>query len=380
VRVVMFCHSLVSDWNHGNAHFLRGVVSELLSRGHEVRVFEPADGWSRTNLVADHGDEALAAFARAYPQLRSQTYTLDTVDVDAALTGADLVIVHEWTDPGLVADIGRRHALRRNSVLLFHDSHHRSVTDPAAMAAFDLRRYDGVLAFGDSIRDRYLELRWAPRAWTWHEAADTRVFFPRRAPASGQSSVDGLPADLHGDVVWIGNWGDEERSQELQEFLFEPVRQLGLRATVFGVRYPEPALALLREYGIDYRGWLPNHLVPSVFSRFTMTVHVPRRPYVEALPGIPTIRPFEALACGIPMISARWDDAGHLFSPGDDFLVARDGAEMRRHMARVLEDSDLRQRLAFHGLATVRARHTCAHRVDELLAIHAELVPQVVHT
>jgi hypothetical protein len=49
MRIVIFCHSLISDWNHGNAHFLRGVVAELLDRSHEVAVYEPADGWSRQN-------------------------------------------------------------------------------------------------------------------------------------------------------------------------------------------------------------------------------------------------------------------------------------------------------------------------------------------
>ena len=44
-----------SDWNHGNAHFLRGVMTELLSRGHQVRVYEPEDAWSRQNLVAGYG-------------------------------------------------------------------------------------------------------------------------------------------------------------------------------------------------------------------------------------------------------------------------------------------------------------------------------------
>ena len=51
MRIVGFYHSLVSDWNHGNAHFLRGVVRELLARGHDVRIYEPADGWSRENLL-----------------------------------------------------------------------------------------------------------------------------------------------------------------------------------------------------------------------------------------------------------------------------------------------------------------------------------------
>ena len=65
-----------------------------------------------------------------------------------------------------------------------------------------------------------------------------------------------------------------------------------------------------------------------------MTVHVPRRPYARMLPGIPTIRMFEALACGVPLVSAPWDDREHLFTPGEDYLVARDGVGMRRHLRR----------------------------------------------
>src|SRR5207253_1865511 len=98
--------------------------------------------------------------------------------------------------------------------------------------------------------------------------------------------------------------------------------------------------------GIEYGGWLPNYQVPSVFAAFKVTVHVPRRPYVESLPGVPTIRPFEALACGIPMISARWDRTAGLLRPGEDFLVARDGDEMTRQLEAVVRDGELRARLA----------------------------------
>jgi spore maturation protein CgeB len=112
--------------------------------------------------------------------------------------------------------------------------------------------------------------------------------------------------------------------------------------------------------------------VPEAFARHRVTVHVPRRPYVEALPGIPTIRVFEALACGIPLVSAPWRDAEGLF-PDGSYLSARDGAEMERHLEAVLADPDLRRSLVETGLAAVRARHTCAHRADELLAIVAAL-------
>jgi spore maturation protein CgeB len=360
MRIVVFCHSLVSDWNHGNAHFLRGVVRELLERGHDVRVLEPLDAWSRVNLVADHGRAAVDDVYDAFPWLRSAGYEPRTADLAALTEGADLVIVHEWNDPALVQQLGRQRAAGGYR-LLFHDTHHRAVTAPEQMARYDLSEYDGVLAFGAVIRDLYLERGWAQRAWTWHEAADTRTFFP----------VTGV--ERAGDLVWIGNWGDGERTAELHEFLLEPVQRLGLTAKVHGVRYPAEAKQALAAAGISYGGWLANHRAAAAFAAYGVTVHVPRRPYVEALPGIPTIRPFEALACGIPLVSAPWDDAERLFTPGTDFLVARDGKEMERHLADVLHDPALAQSLREAGLRTVLARHTCAHRVDELMTITKEL-------
>jgi spore maturation protein CgeB len=87
------------------------------------------------------------------------------------------------------------------------------------------------------------------------------------------------------------------------------------------------------------------------------------------LPGIPTIRVFEALACGIPLVCAPWNDTEELFTPGEDFLVARSGAEMRGHLDAIRHDPKLAAELSRHGRATIEARHSCAHRVDELLAI-----------
>ena len=139
------------------------------------------------------------------------------------------------------------------------------------------------------------------------------------------------------------------------------------------MRYPDHARDTLGRYGARYRGWLPNAKAPEVFARHLATVHVPRRFYVEMLPGIPTIRVFEALACGIPLVSAPWRDTEGLFRIGQDFLMARDEAEMERHLRAIRDDADLRQSLVQSGLETIRARHSCAHRVDELLAIVQKL-------
>jgi spore maturation protein CgeB len=229
------------------------------------------------------------------------------------------------------------------------------------MATYDLSGYDGVLAYGEVIRDIYLSKGWIQRAWTWHEAADTRIFHP----------MEGVGEK--GALVWIGNWGDEERSAELQEFVLEPVKRLGLQARAYGVRYPEHALEALTAAGIEYGGWLPNYRVPQVFAQFKVTVHIPRRPYVKALPGIPTIRPFEALACGIPLVCSPWEDVEHLFTPGEDFLVARSGREMQRHLYALLHDGEMARILTAHGRRTILQRHTCAHRIDEFMGICEEL-------
>lgn len=358
MRFVIFTHSLISDWNHGNAHFLRGVATELLERGHSVRIFEPQDGWSLRNLVETHGAAAIRGFYKAYPRLKTEFYDLATIDLDSELESADVVLVHEWNAHELVSRIGEHHARHSGYRLYFHDTHHRSVTDPDSMAGYELSHYDGVLAYGGAIRNRYRESGWAHAAWTWHEAADVRVFYPRGGKATG-------------DLVWIGNWGDDERSREIDEFLIRPAAELRLRARVYGVRYPGRALDVLARAGIEYGGWLPNYRVPEVFAKFRATVHIPRRPYASALPGIPTIRPFEALACGIPLVSAPWDDCEGLFRPGD-FLVARNGAEMISHLRRILDDPQWAAAQARRGLETIRARHTCAHRVAELLAIAGE--------
>lgn len=367
MRIVIFTHSLISDWNHGNAHFLRGIASELLDRGHTLQILEPADGWSLSNLVHDYGARAIEEFRATFPNLRSDFYSQDGPDVDRVLAGADLVLVHEWNSHELVRRIGEYRMRHPECRILFHDTHHRSVTDPAAMAGYDLRHYDGVLAYGGAIRDIYLVSGWTERAWTWHEAADVRIFQPAQPPAH-----------LSGDLVWIGNWGDGEREQELREFLIEPVQALGLKARVYGVRYPAHALELLVKAGIEYGGWLPNYRVPEVFAQFRVTVHVPRRPYASRLPGIPTIRPFEALACGIPLISAPWDDCERLFTAGQDYLVASDGEEMKRHLSLVLEDHELARSLREHGLKTIRQSHTCEHRVDQMMEIYRSIEPRVV--
>lgn len=365
-RIAYLAHSLRSDWNNGNAHFLRGLMRAMTTMGHDVVAFEPCPAWSIQHLHQEpNGAQSLHQFKATYPELSVSPYhasqTHNPVFWRRALKDREIVILHEWNPPELAAvllqlrdELGFR--------LLFHDTHHRASSSPEQIRLFAIDRFDGVLAFGDALRRIYQDDFSIRRVWTLHEAADTTVFRPH--PRNSKNM----------DVVWIGNWGDGERSHEICEFLLRPAAALRSRSfSVYGVRYPEGGLAALHQAGVHYGGYLPNLEAPCAYAAAHLTVHVPRQQYTTAMRGIPTIRVFEALACGIPLLSAPWEDSEHLFREGD-FLMVRDGAEMARAIEHLLSDPSAAHAQALRGLETILSRHTCAHRAEDLTSICEELL------
>jgi spore maturation protein CgeB len=365
LRIAYFAHSIRSDWNNGNAHFLRGLLRELVALHHSVRIYEPQEGWSETNLLTEElAPQALAQFHATYPELQISPYAPaqinDSEHWRAELRGCDVVILHEWNEPELAqclltlrAALGYR--------LLFHDTHHRASSAAAQIKRFGIAEFDGVLAFGDALRNIYLQRFGVDAVWTLHEAADTTVFRP------------GTEAAKLEDVVWIGNWGDGERSQEICEFLLAPAALLpSYRFHIYGVRYPPEGLQALAHAGVSYGGYLPNLDAPAAYANARLTIHIPRQQYVDAMQGIPTIRVFEALACGIPLISAPWTDSEKLFEIGD-YRVVHNRTEMTTAIHGLLENPAEAAAQAERGRHTVLARHTCRHRAEELTSICEEL-------
>ena len=373
LRFRFFAHSWISDWNHGNAHFLRGLASELVKLGHEVRCYEQTDNWSSLNLAAESetaSAEAVASFRHTFPDMDVRFYDRDA-DLRSFLAqelqDADIVIVHEWNPPQLAAEIAELKQ-KLGFRLLFHDTHHRAYTSPREILRLPLGEFDGVLAFGEAIRQIYLRAFGVKRVWTFHEAADTKRFFP----FGGEKDTD---------VAWIGNWGDEERTRELHEFLIAPASELTEhKFAVHGVRYPPEALERLGESHVEFRGYLPNLRAPEVYARSRISLHVPRRFYANGLSGVPTIRVFEALASGAALVCSPWNDSEGLFRPGQDYVCASNSSAMAAELRRLLHDDAARTQLAESGFDTVRRRHTCAHRAQELLEICDELKIELQHT
>jgi spore maturation protein CgeB len=367
LKIALFAHSMVSDWNHGNAHFLRGLMRELVRMGHEVRCYEELNSWSLSNLMKQEGERAIDAidsFRRTYSELDIRFYKSADDDfqqfLEEELKETDIVLLHEWNDPQVV---NRILALKKKFgfIALFHDSHHRAHSRAGEILKFHLHLMDGVLAFGEAIRRIYVDGFGVNRAWTFHEAADVEQFHP-------------LQRRKEIDVIWIGNWGDDERAQELEEFLIKPAISLpDFHVVAHGVRYPDLALQKLVAANIEYRGYLPNILSPQVYAESMISVHIPRREYSNGLAGIPTIRVFEALACGIPLVCSPWSDEEKLFRPNEDYLVVHDGNEMAAQLRDLRSDPRARHQLAENGLRTILDRHTCAHRAQQLMQICQEI-------
>ncbi len=374
MRLAIFAHTWLSDWNHGNAHFLRGLARALIARGHQVLALEGQPGhwgaWSLAQLFAEEpmmAASAIQEFRRLYPELKPEFFPcarhwpqVAEAWLKERLRDANVVLMHEWNEPELAAILaGLRRRLGFKLLLL--DTHHRGFSQPEAIARFPLDEFDGVLAFGESLRQLYLTRFQVRRAWCFHEAADVSVFQPQPAESAAGA-----------DVVWIGNWGDEERTGQLREFLLMPAQRLPqYRFLAHGVRYPEWAQAEMRRHGIRYAGYLPNLRAMEVYGGARVSVHIPRQPYSGGLGGIPTIRVFEALACGIALLSSPWQDQEGLFEAGRDYWVARNGAEMTALLEELLTHDRQRRELARQGRETVLRRHTCQHRARELEAICA---------
>jgi spore maturation protein CgeB len=366
LRIAYFAHSLRSDWNNGNAHFLRGLIRSLGALHHDVIVFEPRDAWSFHNLQSENcSHEAVMQFTNLFPDLHITDYDSNRIAERffwrETLKQTDVVILHEWNDPK-VAHMLLSIRDQSGFKLLFHDTHHRATSSPEQIRMFGIQDFDGVLAFGEVLHRIYRNRFGISNVWTLHEAADTSVFQPR-------PNISYLQ-----DVVWIGNWGDEERSAEICEFLLQPAKELReILFTVYGVRYPEEGLRALQASGVRYGGYLPNLQAPCAYASSRLTVHIPRKQYSAEMPGIPTIRVFEALACGIPLISAPWRDEEGLFRKEDIWFVS-DRNEMLYAIKYLLAHPKDASQQAQSGLDTILSQHTCMHRAEQLTSICQEIL------
>jgi spore maturation protein CgeB len=181
------------------------------------------------------------------------------------------------------------------------------------------------------------------------------------------------PADVERPwtLGYLGTWS-ADRQPVLDELLVAPARELPEASfVVAGPQYPADIT------------WPDNvqrieHLPPAEHAGFynaqRLTLNVTRADMVRA-GWSPSVRLFEAAACGVPVVSDWWEGLDSFFAPGTEILVARSAAEVVQHLGSV--DEERRAQIGAAARARVLAEHTAEHRVDELEEHVAQVREQV---
>ncbi len=352
LRIVILGLSITSSWGNGHATTYRGLMGALCRRGHEVLFLECDKPWYRA-----HRDMAASPFGSVclYQDLAElrRRWTRE-------IRSADLVIVGSYVPDGIA--VARWVRTVASGIIAFYDID-TPVTlamladetcpylDPAIVPNFDL-----YLSFTGGPALRLLETRYGARA---ARALYCSVDPERHVPCPGE--------ERRWALGYLGTYS-ADRQPALDALLCEPARQWEKgRFAVAGPLYPAelqwPAnVERIEHVGPDRHPWF--------YGRQRFTLNITRADMVR-LGYSPSVRLFEAAACGVPIISDWWPGLATIFEPGREILIARDSDEVLRLVREMPEPERLR--IADAARSRVLATHTAEHRAAELEGYVAEV-------
>jgi spore maturation protein CgeB len=345
MRIVIIGLTITSSWGNGHATTYRGLVRGLAARGHDVLFLEHDKPW-----YASHRDLPRPLHGRT--ELYSSVADL-TQRFAADVRDADVVIVGSYVPEGIAVGAWMTRVAR--GMTAFYD-----IDTPVTLAKLRrgecdylspslIAKYRLYLSFTGGPVLRLLETEYrSPRALPLYCSVDPEVYRPVRT------------AGFEWDLGYLGTYSDD-RQPALDRLMLEPARRMaGARMVVAGARYP------------NHIQWPENvqriqHLPPAehraFYCRQRFTLNVTRADMVAAGYS-PSVRLFEAAACGTPIISDWWEGLDTFFVPGEEILISRGPEETIEHLSRMSERD--RAEMGRRARAKVLSAHTAAHRAAEL--------------
>lgn len=342
--IVILGLSITSSWGNGHATCYRGLVRALARQGHRVLFLERDVPWYADNRDLPKPPYGTTRLYRSLDELRTK--------YRARLRAADLVIVGSYVPEGVA--VGTWALETAPGIVAFYD-----IDTPVTLAKLDrgdyeyltpelIARYDLYLSFtGGPILKRLEQHFGSPMARPLYCAFDPELYYPE-------------PCGTQYDLGYMGTYS-VDRQPTLERLLMRPASQSGrMQFVVAGPQYPKEIRWPRNVKRIEH---LPpaNHRQFYCSQRFTL--NVTRRDMIEAGYS-PSVRLFEAAACGTPIISDWWTGLDDFFTPGEEILVAHSPADVVRHLQTLQEGE--RQQLAERARARVLREHTCEHRAREL--------------
>jgi spore maturation protein CgeB len=342
--IVILGLSITSSWGNGHATTYRGLVRELAARGHRVLFLERDLEWYAENRDLPRPPWGRTALYTSVADLKNRFGT--------AVREADVVIVGSYVPQGTT--IGRWVTRTTSGVAAFYD-----IDTPVTLARLATGRagylsreliadYDLYLSFtGGPTLQRLEDEFGSPCARALYCSVDPSLYYPD-------------PLVPRWDLGYMGTYSDD-RQPTIEQLLLEPARRWpGGRFVVAGPQYPASI------------AWPPavqrvSHLPPDRHRRFynaqRFTLNVTRADMVRA-GWSPSVRLFEAAACGTPIISDAWPGLESLFLPDVEVLIARTPDDTLSCLRELPEGE--RRRIGMAARRRVLAEHTASHRAAEL--------------
>jgi spore maturation protein CgeB len=344
LRIVIIGLTITSSWGNGHATTYRGLVRELVRRGHDVLFLEHDMPWYYSNR-----DMPRPPFGR------TELYA-SVDDLKARFAGevgrAEFVIVGSYVWQGV--DVGRWVTAHAQGMTAFYD-----IDTPVTLAKLArgdheylspdlIPLYDMYLSFTGGPTLRRLEREYgSPRALPLYCSVDPELYFPE-------------PRERRWHLGYLGTYSDD-RQPPLERLMLDAARRWEKgRFVVAGPQYPD---SIVWPTNVERINHLPPAEHRAFYNEQAYTLNITRADMIRAGYS-PSVRLFEAAACGVPIISDWWDGLDTLLAPGEQILVARSADDTLRY----LRETSEAQRRAIGDAARRRvlSQHTAAHRAAEL--------------
>lgn len=350
MKVVILGLSITSSWGNGHATGFRGLVRELSRRGDEVLFLERDVPW-----YARHRD------LPEPPWGQTRLYgSLEALDMHRAdVREADVVVVGSFVPEGV--EVARWVLEHGSGASAFYD-----IDTPVTIGKLRAGEREYLAAEAIPRFDLYLSFTGGPalEILAGEFGARRPVFFPCFVDPDAYAPFD---AERVWSVNYLGTYA-AGRQPALEEMLFAVARRRpGKRFSVAGPMYPDDTVW---PENVEHIEHLPPAEHPRYYASSQLTLNL-TRPEMKKLGHSPSVRLFEAAACGAAIVSDRWAGVGEVLEPGREILLADSGDEVEAH----LEALDEPARAALAGAARERVLrdHTAARRAEQLHRLIGEL-------
>jgi spore maturation protein CgeB len=346
MRIVILGLSITSSWGNGHATTYRALVRALAARGHETLFLERDAPW-----YAENRDLPEPPYCRT--ALYDDLHAVET-RYGGEIASADLVVVGSYVPDGIaVGDMVHRVA---RGLTAFYD-----IDTPVTLARLEtggtdylrpaqIPRYDLYLSFtGGPTLERLRKKYSARMARPLYCSVDPDLYSPEESPAGPRF-----------DMGYLGTYSADRQPVLDRLMLSAAERWPDGRFIVAGPQYP------------DSIEWAANverviHLAPAehraFYNQLRYTLNVTRKDMVQAGYS-PSVRLFEAAACGTPIVSDTWPGLDRFFTPGSEILVSRSADETLTYLHDLPESE--RDAIGHRARHRVLSAHTAAHRAIEL--------------